>query len=150
MARSKRSRKQAGLKPWHEPSDREKCQKIQQAITALEAGEEFFQIIADKHNQLAFDFLNISDPMEIADWALTFLYEIQQADPVKCFVNKKAKRCSEPGYDKIFLFPYAIQSKHFDQKVYLKFGIKTRESKTGQTRYYCHCTLHENEPDKGA
>jgi hypothetical protein len=149
MARSRRSRKRAQPRPWHEPSDKEKCQKIDQAITALESGIEFFQIIADKHNQLAFDLLGVSEAEEIADWALTFLHEIKAAGPIQCFVGRKAKRCYEAGYSNLFLFPYKIQSEYFDEIIYLKFAIQTLEPPSGKTYYYCHCTLHEDEPEKG-
>lgn len=150
MARSKRSRKQAKGKPWHEPGASEKCQKINQAIAALESGMEYFQIIADKHTEKAFDFLEVDTAEDLADWVLTFLHEFKEAGSIQCFVGKKAMRCREPGYQHLFLFPYKIQSIHFDEVVYLKFGIDKLVTKSVKTHYYCHCTLHEDEPEKGA
>lgn len=166
MARSKRSRKQAKGKPWHEPTDREKCQKIDQAITALESGNA--SIIADKHLDKAYKFLGIEPATpkssrlqdrqeseaeatsQLYDYVIEFLEEIKASGPAKCFFGNKAKRCLEPGYEHLFLFPYKIKSKHFKEVVYLKFGIDKFETSSGKTYYYCHCTLHEDEPNKGA
>lgn len=98
MAKSKKPQK-----PWHEPSDKEKCQKVDQAIAALEAGMEYFQIIAEKHTQLAFDFLGIKTTEDLADWALTFLYEIKETDPIQCFVGKMPN-AAQKKVTKIFFF----------------------------------------------
>lgn len=155
MARSRRSRKRAQPRPWHEPSDKEKCQKIDQAITALEAGNA--QVIADKHLDQAFKFLGIQPELpenvstqekqqaeedataQMYDYIIQFLYEIKETGPIACFDGYKAKRCYEPGYQDLFLFPYIIQSQYHENEVYLKFAIKTLR----ENNHYCFCSLHE-------
>ncbi|MGD9419408.1 MAG: hypothetical protein Q7R22_010730 [Verrucomicrobiota bacterium JB025] len=114
----------------------------------MEAGEEFTSFINEKHHQRAFDFLGTNDATEIFDWALTFLHEIREAGPVACFATRFVERSYEPGYDDLFLFPYKIKSEHFDDVVYLKFGIRTITGESGKTHHYCHLDLHEDEPEK--
>ncbi len=136
--------KRRPLKTRHEPSDREKCQKIDQAIAGFDAGN--LAIIADRHNQLAMDFLDADDMDEVLDWVVVFLQEIKSAGPVECFVGRHAMRCTQhPGYGDLFLFPYHWDSPSLGERVYLKFGIRTEQGPDGTTYTYCHLDCHEDQ-----
>ena len=126
----------------HEPGNREICQKVEQAIAALELGN--ITIIADRHNQLAMDFLGASDMDEVLDWVAVFLPEIKDAGPVQCFVGKYANPCSHKGFDDLLLYPFHWDSPSRKARVYLKFGIRTETSGTGKTYIYCHLDCHED------
>jgi len=128
----------------HAPSPKEICQKVETALAALEAGD--YQIIADRHNQVAMDFLGAVDMEEVLDWAAVFLQEIKQIGPVACFVGKYADRCSHTGFTDIFLFPYHWDSPSLGERVYLKFGIKTVQTADGKTHTYYHLDCHEDQP----
>ncbi|MCX6865343.1 MAG: hypothetical protein NTV46_03845 [Verrucomicrobia bacterium] len=129
----------------HQPSPHEKCQKIEQAIKAIEAGA--IAIIAERHNQLAMDFLEADDMGEVLDWVAVFLEEIRAIGPIQCFVGQFAESCTEPGYRDIYLFPYHWYSHSFGERVYLKFGIKTVKGLDGRTHtYYYHLDCHEDKP----
>jgi len=126
----------------HEPSAHEKCQKIDQAIAAIDGGE--ITIIAERHNQLAMDFLQASDMEEVLDWVAVFLQEIKDIGPDRCFVGKFAARSDHRGFCDIFLFPYHWDSPSRGKRVYLKFGIKTVRDADGKTHNYYHATCHED------
>jgi hypothetical protein len=126
----------------HEPSDKEKCQKIDQAIASIDAGN--IAIIADRHNQLAMDFLDADDMDEVLDWVAVFLPEIKGVGPSRCFVGKYADPSNH--FRDIFLFPYHWDSPSLGKRVYLKFGIKTVQSADGKTHTYYHLDCHEDQP----
>lgn len=126
----------------HEPSDKEKCQKIDQAIAAIDAGD--IAIIADRHNQLAMDFLDADDMDEVLDWVAVFLPEIKAIGPVRCFVGRYADPSNH--FREILLFPYHWDSPSLGKRVYLKFGIKTVKSEDGKTHTYYHLDCHEDQP----
>jgi hypothetical protein len=126
----------------HEPTAHEKCQKIEQAIAAIEDGN--ISIIADRHNQLAMDFLEADDMDEVFDWIDQFLQEIKIIGPVNCFVGKYAQRCHHPGFNDLFLFAYHWDSPSLGERVYLKFGIKTVKGPDGKSHNYYHLDCHED------
>lgn len=130
----------------HEPSAKEKCQKIDQAIAAIDDGS--IAIIADRHNQLAMDFLEAVDMDEVLDWVAVFLQEIKDIGPTQCFVGRFADRCDRhPAYNDLFLFPYHWNSPSLGERVYLKFGIRTVTGPDGKSHTYCHLDCHEdNQP----
>jgi hypothetical protein len=128
----------------HEPSAKEKCQKIDAAIAAIEDGN--ISIIADRHNQLAMDFLAASDMEEVLDWVAVFLQEIKAIGPVSCFAGRFAERCSHSGFNDLFLFPYHWNSPSLGERVYLKFGIKTVQTPDDKTHTYYHLDCHEDQP----
>ena len=128
----------------HRPSDKEICQKITQAIEALQANRYLF--ITSRHRSTENEFLQISTEEELLDWVAVFLDEIQEIGPVECFVNPNIPRCSHKGYKNLFLFAYAWRSLSLDEDAYLKFAIRKESTATGETRYYCHLDCHENRP----
>ncbi len=127
----------------HEPSAHEKCQKIDQAIAAFDAGN--ITIIADRHNQLAMDFLDATDMEEVFDWVAVFLQEIKTIGPVACFVGRYVYPSIHAGFDDLCLFPYHWDSPMLGERVYLKFGIKTVRTPDGQTHTYYHLDCHEDQ-----
>ena len=127
----------------HEPSAKEKCQKIDQAIAAING--DSIAIIADRHNQLAMDFLEADDMDEVLDWVAVFLREIKTLGPVQCFVGRFAERCSHAGFNDLFLFPYHWDSPSLGERVYLKFGIRTVTGPDGKSHTYCHLDCHEDK-----
>ncbi len=127
----------------HEPSRKEKCQKIDQAIAAIEAGS--IAIIADRHNQLAMEFLEAETMDDVLDWVAVFLQEIKNLDPACCFVGRFAQRCNHPGFGDLFLFPYHWDSPSLEKRVYLKFGIQTVTQPDGKKHTYCHLDCHEDQ-----
>ncbi len=128
----------------HEPSAHEKCQKIEQAITALDAGN--ITIIADRHNQQSMDFLDAVDMEEVLDWIAVFLREIRTIGPIACFVGKVAHPSDHGGFQDLHLFPYHWDSPSLGAQVYLKFGIKSVKDSNGNTHTYCHLDCHEDRP----
>lgn len=148
MPSRKKKRKKGPPKTRHEPTAREICTKVRQAIQALEEGEEYALFIHEKHHQKDFDFLGTNDASEILDWALTFLHEIQKIGPFECFAAKFVERSYETGFKDLFLYPFKLKSEYFDDVAYLKFGIRTVESDAGKVFYYCHLDLHKDEPEK--
>lgn len=139
----------------YEPSDKEKCQKIDMALSAL-SRKGGYTIIAEKHNQLAFELLSdeetqINNMEGVMPWVGTFLMDIKEAGPVSCFVGKKAKRCYEKGFTEIFLFAYKIWSNDYEKVVYLKFGIRKLPSTDNKEKVeflYCHLDCHEDDKEK--
>ncbi len=150
------AKKKTSTKSEHIPSAREKCQKVDMAISAISKGTNYVRNIAEKHNQLAYKLLSTDDAkvenmLDVMDWVLTFLHDIKDADPVKCFVGKKALRCYEKGFKDIFLFPYKIWSEDYQTDVYLKFGIRkqiTNDGSETEEFIYCHLDCHEDEKYK--
>jgi|GEM_PF-2307553 len=137
--------KKRPAKSTHLPSDGEICGKVALAISALEAGESHIELIHKKHNQLAFDFLGVTKVEEVYGWALTFLHEIREMGPVSCFIHHgKAERCTENHFTDLFLFPYVFKSSHFEDEVYLKFGIRRSKLVTDPPHFYCHLDLHKS------
>ncbi len=102
-------------------------------------------IIADRHNQLAMDFLEAEDMDEVLDWIAVFLGEIKNIGPVECFVGRYAERCKHVGFDNLFLFPYHWASPTLRRNVYLKFAIKTVIGPDGKSHTYCHLDCHEDK-----
>jgi len=133
-------------KSTHRPSDGEICGKVSGAIAALEAKPPHFKIVAHKHDERAFRFLGVSNIADVLSWTLVFLKEIQEIGPTKCFISHgKAERCTEPKFSDIFLFPYVFKSLHFEEKVYLKFGIRKSTMIQDPPHYYCHLDLHDSD-----
>ncbi len=132
------------LKNSFQPSGKEIWNHVTWAIEALEAGEDFIRIIANKHNDEALEFLEVDNMNDVFRWVLVFLREIKDIGPRKCFVpHGWADRCTESGYTDLFLYPYVFQSQYFTRTIYLKFAIrKTEDSET--PHLYCHLDLHES------
>ena len=133
-------------KPTHQPSDGEICGKVTMAIAALEAGESHIELIASKHDSLAFDFLGVTKMKHVLPWALVFLREIKEIGPLECFIHHgKAQRCKEKDFTDLFLFPYVFKSAYFEDEVYLKFGIRKSDLIKDPPYFYCHLDLHKSK-----
>jgi len=116
------------------------------AIAALEAGESHIKLIASKHNALAFAFLDVTKMEHVLEWALVFLREIQEFGPPNCFIGHGVtQRCKEKNFTDLFLFPYVFQSAYFEDKVYLKFGIRKSDLIVDPPHFYCHLDLHKSD-----
>lgn len=127
-----------------QPSGKQIWNHVAWAIEALEAGEDAIQIIAHKHDHLAFKFLGVDTIDDVLVWMLVFLREIKEIGPQECFISHGwADRCSEKGYTDLFLYPYVLKSKHFETPVYLKFAIRKSPSGKGP-HLYCHLDIHES------
>lgn len=125
----------------HYPSDREKIQKIDHAIKAIE--NERVLVIAEKHLADDLEFLDVDSFDEALDYFYEFLKEIKKIGPIECFHGRVAERCYEKGFTDIFLFPYVWSSPCLGCGIYLKFGIRTVTSKSGVQTHYCHLDCHE-------
>jgi len=135
----------------HEPSDREICRKIDEAIIAIDSPDSTPLVIDSRHTRQAFDFLRCKDEETLFDWVYTFLHEIKAIGPVSCFAGtagKYVQRCSHPGYEDLFLYPYAFDSPQLGETVYLKFGIRKSETEGTLTFTYMHLDCHENRPPR--
>jgi hypothetical protein len=133
----------------HEPSDKEICRKIDEAILAIDSPDSAPQIIDERHTKLAYRFLGCSDLDTLFDWVATFLHEIKSIGPIVCFAGtagRYVQRCDHPGYNDIFLYPYAFDSPSLGEIVYLKFGIRKSETEGTMTFTYMHLDCHENRP----
>ena len=128
----------------HEPSDHERCQRIDQAIKAFADGSNIF-LIAEKHNQLAMEFLQAHDMDEVLDWVAVFLQEIKEIGPAQCFVGRYALPCYERGFEHLLLYPYHWDSPSLGERVYLKFAINTVVTPDGKIHHYYHLDCHEDQ-----
>jgi len=133
----------------HEPSDKEICRKIDEAIIAIDSTDSTPVIIDDRHTQPAFAFLGCSDLDTLYDWVQTFLHEIKNIGPVSCFAGtagRYVKRCDHSTFEDLFLYPYAFDSPTLGKTVYLKFGIRKSETEGTLTFTYMHLNCHANRP----
>jgi hypothetical protein len=127
------------------PSGKQIWDHVAWAIEALEAGVDYTRFITDKHDDLAFDLLGVSEMPDVLDWVLVFLREIRDLGPQNCFIyHGWVDRSYEPDYEGLPLFPFVFESSHFpDKEIYLKFGVlKTNDAAT--PHLYCHLDLHES------
>jgi len=122
----------------------EKIRRVHEAIEALESGIP--NIINEKHNQLAIDFLQAEDMAEVCDWVLSLLDEIRLLGPAECFHGKYVHQCYEKGYTDLDLFAYRWESELLGVKTYLKFGIRTVKDSRSKRHTYCHLDIHEDTP----
>lgn len=132
----------------HEPSGKEICRKIEEAIIAIDSPDSSPLIIDARHTQLAFDFLGCSDVETLFDWVKTFLHEIKSIGPIGCFAGtagRYVQRCSHPGFQDLFLYPYAFSSPSLGETVYLKFTIRNSKSEGTLTFTYLHLDCHESQ-----
>jgi hypothetical protein len=133
----------------HYPLTTEICNKVYEALEAVELDN--IEIINDRHNQEAIEICEASSMDEVFDFIKVFLEEIKNIGPVQCFYAAKpsgiADRCYHPGFDDIFLFPYAWDSPSMGQRIYLKFGIRKKSKKRPhQLLTYFHLDCHEDRP----
>ncbi|MCG8598831.1 MAG: hypothetical protein MI807_01705 [Verrucomicrobiales bacterium] len=130
----------------HRPSDKEKINKVTDAIAALEDENSSPIIIADRHNAEAMEFTGAADMDGVLAWVLLLLKEIEAIGAEKCFVGKEAQRCTHKGSKDVFLFPYHWTSGSLGARAYLKFAIRRTKTDSGESVTYCHLDLHEDRP----
>jgi hypothetical protein len=117
------------------PSNKEKINKIREALEAVQAG--CCSIPLSKH--LAADLAELEIENEDDYWKAikTALEEIAMAGAVNAYAGRYPP---EKSYDfpDAELWAYRWESKHFGKEMYLKFAIKNKR--------YLHIDCHENRP----
>ena len=115
------------------PSDKEKINKIRDAIQAVETG--CCTMPLSKHIAADLDELEIEDEDDYWQVIKTALNEIFQIGPVNAYAGRHPP---EKSYDlgDAELWAYRWKSQHFGREMYIKFVIKNQR--------YLHVDCHEN------
>jgi hypothetical protein len=128
------------------PRFKEVAGKVRKAIKALENG--FYEIIDDSQDDRSFKALGVSTRVEILEHVLEFLGEIlPDAFGNFCGIGKRGmvEFSTKSGFTDVRLYAFCWDSQKMGKKMYLKFGIRERGSKTVFT--YMHLSCHEHEQD---
>lgn len=130
----------------YRPGFKEVAKKVRNAIKALEDG--FYEIIDDSQDDRTYQVLGVSTHEEILENVLEFLEEIlPDAFGNFCGIGRgrMVEFCNKSGFSNVGLYAFCWDSQKMGKKMYLKFGLRERGSKTVFT--YMHLSCHENEKD---
>lgn len=144
MSRKPKKRSKRNAANYYKPTDKEKINKVKEAIEALNDEDSSPILIDQRHNAAAMELTEAEDMWGVLAWVLVLLEEIQAIGPVECFAAKTAPRCDKKGFKNLFLFAYCWESDALEEKVYLKFAIKKNE---GSNLTFCHLNLHKSNED---
>lgn len=126
------------------PGAREIGKKVQEAIKALEAGQ--YDIADNNQNARTFESLGVCTMGEVLEHVLDFLDEIKALGPETCYcgIGGRVEFSNKSGFTDVRLFAYSWFSTKMNKWMYLKFGLRNRDSKISFT--YIHLSCHDNEP----
>lgn len=119
------------------PSNKEKINKVSEALEAVQAGRR--SIPLSKHLAADLAELEIEDEDDYWKAIETALGEIAEEGPVDAYAGRHPP---EKSYDfsDVELWAYRWNSKHFGKEMYIKFAIKNQ--------CYIHIDCHENRIKK--
>ena len=104
------------------PSEKEKSNKIREAISAIESGKRIIPM--SKHFASDQEDLGIKDSKNLWELLLVFLREIEDLEPRRCYVGgrppKKSYELEVAGKE---LWAYSWQSISMNKKMYIKFCL---------------------------
>lgn len=125
------------------PGGKEVWKKVREAIKALEDG--YYEIVDDSQNARTFESLQVYTMEEVLEWIIEFLEEIYAANAQDCFcgIGGRVEFCNKAGFSDVRLYAYHWDSEKMGKRMYLKFGLKQRGSKTVFT--YLHLSCHDDE-----
>lgn len=125
------------------PGAKEVGKRVREAIRALEDG--FYEIADNNQNARTFASLGVCSMDEVLEHVLVFLDEIQAIGPEKCYcgIGGKVEFSHKRGYTDVRLYAYTWDSAAMSKRMYLKFGIRDRNSKILFT--YIHLSCHDDE-----
>lgn len=119
------------------PSAREICKKVADALEALRHGR--LAVAVTKHLVGDLSDLELESADDLGDLLIDLLEEIQQANPVECYVGSNPpQRSYEEEIRNLELWAYSWRSLRLGRRMYLKFALKN------QQYFYVDC--HEDRP----
>jgi hypothetical protein len=83
---------------------------------------------------------------EVLEHVLGFLDEITALGPANCYcgIGGKVEFSNKRGFTDVLLYAYNWHSAKMNKQMYLKFGLRSRNSKISFT--YIHLSCHDHEP----
>lgn len=125
------------------PGAKEVGKKVRDAIQALEDGN--YEIADDNQNARTFESLGVSTMEEVLEHVLVFLDEINDLGPQECYcgIGGRVEFCNKRGYSDVRLYAYCWHSNIMKKWMYMKFGLRSRNSKISFT--YIHLSCHDHE-----
>jgi hypothetical protein len=125
------------------PGAKEIGKKVREAIHALENGN--YEIADDSQNVRSFESLGVFSMDEVLELVLEFLDEIQALGPEKCYcgIGGKVEFSHKHRFTDVRLYAYHWLSERMQKRMYLKFGLRNRDSKISFT--YIHLSCHDDE-----
>jgi hypothetical protein len=126
------------------PGAKEIGKKVREAINALENGN--YEIADDNQNARTFESLGVCTMDEVLEYVLEFLDEIQALGPENCYcgIGGKVAFSHMHRFTDVRLYAYHWFSTRMTKRMYLKFGLRNRNSKISFT--YIHLSCHDDEP----
>jgi hypothetical protein len=124
------------------PSDREKCSKIADAITAIAAKRR--QVGPYKHLVGDLEGLGLGCESDLWQILPQFLDEIQSSGPENCYVGGHPP---QPSYEDeikgLELWAFSWSSTLIGNRMYLKFALKRDKN---DNWVYVHVDVHKDRP----
>lgn len=126
------------------PGAKEVGKKVREAIRALEDGH--YDIADSNQNARTFESLRVCTMDEVLEHVLDFLDEIKALGAENCYcgIGGKVEFSNKRGYTDVRLYVYHWFSTKMSKRIYLKFGLRNRDSKISFT--YIHISCHDDEP----
>lgn len=126
------------------PSNHEIIKKIQDALEGIKAHR--CKIPLTKHWSDDLAALEISTEKEMWQILPILLSEIQEADPLTCYVGgSPPQRSYDEEMKDLELWPYRWRSAYLNKTMFLKFSLK---KDSGGNWWYLHVDVHEDRPTR--